>query len=95
MASEIASLHQADDLFKDALAARIAEMAKTWPEVIPATELSRLLCGLYTAKTLANRRWAGLPPRSLKLGRKSIYLKPDVTDWLVSEIREFTPDTAA
>jgi len=73
----------------------LAELAETLPTVIPAQKLSSHLNGLYTAKTLSNRRWQGKPPRSYKLGRKALYLKSDVLAWIKEEIRAFDPDIAA
>ncbi|MDL2210671.1 hypothetical protein LJC26_07710 [Desulfovibrio sp. OttesenSCG-928-O18] len=67
-------------------------LAAALPPIIPATELPRLLGGLYTAKTLANKRWAGNGPKAFKLGRKVVHMREDIISWLQEEMRPFDPD---
>jgi len=65
------------------------------PALIPATELPRLLGGLYTKKTLANMRWQGVGPKALKIGRKVAHLRADVVLWLQEQSQAFDPDAVA
>ncbi|CAK7007515.1 MAG: hypothetical protein DELT_00303 [Desulfovibrio sp.] len=64
-------------------------LTEVLPPLIPATELPRLLGGLYTSKTLANMRWMGKGPKAFKLGHKVIHLREDVISWLREELRPF------
>ena len=79
-------------MLQESLATRIALLAETWPPIISAEELPRLLGGLYTKKTLANMRWQGTGPRAFKIGRKVFHLRQDVVDWLLAKARPFDPD---
>ena len=63
------------------------------PPIIPATELPRLLGGLYTKKTLSNMRWMGKGPKSFKIGHKVIHLREDVISWLAEELRPFDSES--
>ena len=72
--------------------ARFASLAESIPPIIPATELPRLLGGLFTAKTLANRRWQGLEPKAFKLGHKVFHRREDIISWISETAREFNPD---
>lgn len=71
------------------------QLAETLPEMIPATELPRLLGHIYTAKYLSNLRWIGKGPRCFKLGHKVFYLREDVRAWLAQTVRPFDADAAA
>ena len=69
-----------------------SQLAETLPFVIPATELSKALGNIYTAKYFANLRWLGKGPRYYKLGHKIFYLRSDVIIWLQEEAQTFDPD---
>lgn len=71
------------------------QLAESLPEMIPATELPRLLGGIYSAKYFANLRWMGKGPRSFKLGHKVLYLREDIIVWLKEEVRAFVPSDVA
>lgn len=43
------------------------------------------------APTLARRRWAGLPPRYVKLGGRVYYRRPDLEEWIAGNTREPAP----
>ena len=73
----------------------LTALADGWPPIIPATELSRLLGGLYTSKTLGNLRWMGKGPRAFRLGRKVVHQRQDVIEWLQAEMRPIDPDGAS
>lgn len=44
----------------------------------------------FKVATLRKRRWQGVPPRFLKVGRKVFYDSHDIQDYLTSCIREST-----
>ena len=73
------------------------ELEASLPAVIPAAELSRLLGGLYTRKTLQNMRTAGFGPLTYRVGkgRKRFSLRGDVIAWLKGTVRPFDSDAAA
>ena len=69
-------------------------LVETLPPIIPATELSRWLGGLYSKKTLNNMRHLKKGPRSFRLkgGRKLFSLREDVIAWLTEQALPFDPD---
>ena len=78
---------------KKELLAALETLAESWPILIPAKELPRLLGGLYTAKSLANLRWLGKGPKAFKRGSRIFYLRPSVVDWLAESSQAFDPDS--
>ena len=71
------------------------KLADSLPPLISAAELSRLPSGIYTQKTLANKRWTGTGPKVFKIGRKVVHTRENVVSWLQAEMRPFDPDVAA
>ena len=76
-------------------ATTLASLAESLPAIIPATELPRLLGGLYTKKTLANKRSQGFGPKAFRIGRKIAHTRGDVISWLSEEMRPLDPDATA
>jgi hypothetical protein len=72
------------------------QLTESLPAIIPATQLSRLLGGLYTRKTLSNMRWLGRGPKAYRAakGRKLFHTREDIISWLQAEMRPFDPDAA-
>ena len=81
---------------KENLRTELEAMAATWPILMSAALLSDLLGGHLTPKTLANYRWSGTKgPKAHRLGRKVIYLKSEVLNWLEAEMGPFDPENIA
>jgi hypothetical protein len=63
---------------------RIAEALKEAPELIPRTKAPALLGGLISRGYLQNLDSKGLGPRKIMIGRRVVYLKLDLIEWLVA-----------
>ena len=58
------------------------ELRKSLPPLIPRSKVAELLGGLYSAKYLANLNSMGEGPPFIKIGRKVVYRRDDLVDWL-------------
>ena len=61
-------------------------LAKEWPPLIPRSEISKYLNGLYSPKYMSNLDSLGLGPPYVKIGRKIAYLRAGLVGWLQARI---------
>jgi hypothetical protein len=61
-------------------------LAKEWPPLIPRSEISKYLAGLYTPKYMANLSAQNLGPPYVKIGRKIAYTRGGLIAWLAARI---------
>lgn len=64
------------------------DLRDSLPPLIPRSEVHRLLGGLYSAKYLANLNSMGEGPPFSKIGRKVVYRREDLIDWLEEKAKK-------
>ena len=65
---------------------RISEALKDAPELIARVRVPALLGGLISRGHLQNLDSKGLGPRRLMIGRRVVYAKKDLIEWLSSRV---------
>lgn len=66
----------------------LSTLYRTLPPAFSRQEASKLFCGLYTSGSLANLDSQGKGPKTIKLGRKVVYIREDFIEWLEARINE-------
>jgi hypothetical protein len=58
------------------------DLAKELPPMIARDHVGKLLGGVISPKTLANLDSLGVGPKSMRMGRKRVYMTEDLLEWL-------------
>ena len=61
-------------------------LARELPALIPRSEITKHLAGLYSVKYMANLDSLGLGPPYVKIGRKVAYIREGLIAWLKARI---------
>jgi hypothetical protein len=67
--------------------ATLTAVSESWPELIARGDIAKISGGAYSSRTMANLDCLGKGPKgAFRLGKKVLYPKQALLDWLLSRL---------
>lgn len=66
----------------------LEDLRNTLPPMLTRKDVSVYLGSLFSVSYLANLNYKGIGPKPTKIGRKVVYLRDDLIEWLEKRIQD-------